>query len=163
MITVESRPLIAIVDDELTHAQLLAMALEEDYEICIANTGKEALSMIKTRKPDLILLDIMMPDIDGYEICLKMKTDKDTAKIPIIFVTGLEDNKNEELGFEMGAADYLSKPINPTVMNMRIARILDNCMYIEFLESMASQRDQTIETLQRNAKAMLESSNVKPT
>ena len=162
MRSAESRPLIAIVDDELENALLLSIVLKEDYETCIANTGKDALCMIKGRTPDLILLDIMIPDIDGYEICMKLKTDKQTAKIPIIFVTGLEDSENEELGFEMGAVDYLYKPINPAVMAVRIARILDNAMYIEFLENMAAQRDHTIKTLRKNAKVMLESSYARP-
>ena len=161
MTSVEARPLVAIVEDDVKNALLLARVLMDDYETCIANTGKDALSMIKNRKPDLILLDIMIPDINGYEICLKLKTDKDTAKIPVIFVTGLENNKNEELGFAIGAADYLSKPINSAVMKMRIARILDSCMYVEFLEIMACQRDLTIETLRKDAKALLESSNVR--
>ncbi|MFT4632935.1 MAG: putative two-component system response regulator [Candidatus Pseudothioglobus sp.] len=161
MRSAESRPLVAIVDDELGNAQLLSMALAADYETCIANTGKDALCMIKSRTPDLILLDIMIPDIDGYEICIKLKTDKETAKIPIIFITGLEGSENEELGFEVGAADYLYKPINATVMTMRIARILDNAMYIEFLENMATQREHTIETLRKNAQATLKNSKVK--
>ena len=161
METAESRQLLAIVDDEITSAQLLAMHLQEDYDTCIATTGTEALTMIKSRKPDLILLDIMLPDISGYEICLTLKSNKETTKIPVIFVTGLEETENEELGFEAGAADYLLKPINSQIMKVRIARILDNTMYIEFLENMMSQRELTIDSLRQNAKEMLERSGEK--
>lgn len=156
METAESRPLIAIVDDEVASAQLLSMHLQNEYDTCIATTGAEALIMISSRQPNVVLLDIMLPDISGYEVCITLKSQKETSKIPVIFVTGLEESENEELGFEAGAVDYLNKPIKPQIMKARLARILDNTMYIEFLENMVTQRELTIGALRKEAKEMLE-------
>jgi len=155
MESAELRPLIAIVDDDLSSANILAAILEEDYETFIATTGAEALVMIKGLKPDLVLLDIMLPDIGGYKICAELKTQKETAKIPVIFVTGLEEGENGALGFAVGAVDYQSKPINADILKVRIARILDNAMYIEFLEGLVTQKELTIGVLSENAEKLL--------
>ena len=154
----EVRPLIAIVDDDLASANLLAMVLEADYDSFIATSGIEAIAMVRDRQPDLVLLDIMLPDISGYETCVALQAEPATSKIPVIFVTGLEESENEELGFVAGAVDYQSKPINPGILKVRIARILDNTMYIEFLESMLSQKDLTLNMFRDSAKAMLKRS-----
>ena len=151
----EPRPLIAIVDDDLANANLLAMVLESDYDCFIATLGIEAIAMIRGVQPDLALLDIMLPDISGYGICVALQAEPVTSKIPVIFVTGLEESENEELGFVAGAVDYQGKPIKPGIMKVRIARILDNTMYIEFLEVMLSQKDLTLSVFRDSAKAML--------
>lgn len=156
----EVRPLIAIVDDDLASANLLAMVLEADYDSFIATSGIEAIAMVRDRQPDLVLLDIMLPDISGYETCVALQAEPATAKIPVIFVTGLEASENEEFGFVAGAVDYQSKPINPGILKVRIARILDNTMYIEFLEGMLSQKDLTLSIFRDRAKAMLKRSIV---
>jgi putative two-component system response regulator len=151
----EPRPLIAIVDDDLASANLLAIVLATDYDCFIATSGIEAIAMIRSRQPDLVLLDIMLPDISGYETCVALQAEPATSKIPVIFITGLEESENEELGFVAGAVDYQSKPINPGILKVRIARILDNTMYIEFLEVMLSQKDLTLSVFRDSAKAML--------
>lgn len=156
----EVRPLIAIVDDDLASANLLAMVLEADYDSFIATSGIEAIAMVRDRQPDLVLLDIMLPDISGYETCVALQAEPATSKIPVIFVTGLEASENEEFGFVAGAVDYQSKPINPGILKVRIARILDNTMYIEFLEGMLSQKDLTLSIFRDRAKAMLKRSIV---
>ena len=104
---ITTRQLICIVDDEKTNAELVRMMLEDEYDICIAHTGEEALSVIRTRQPDLVLLDIMLPDISGYEVCERLQEYEETSGIPVVFVTGLEDKYSEETGLELGAADFV--------------------------------------------------------
>lgn len=129
-----NRPLICIVDDELINAEMLRLMLATDYDTCVAHSGEEAIDMISSRKPDLVLLDIMLPDLSGYDVCEELRSNPETEKIPIIFVTGLEDKDSESAGLELGAVDYIVKPVVADIAKARIQRVLDTGMYIEFLE-----------------------------
>lgn len=111
---------ILIVDDEPTNLKLLREVLRADYALIFARSGQEMLRYA-TSKPDLILLDIMMPNMDGYEGCRRLKTNEDTCDIPVIFITAKIEAKDEVEGFECGGVDYISKPVSGPVVRARIA------------------------------------------
>ncbi|WP_044413832.1 diguanylate cyclase [Thiomicrospira microaerophila] len=112
---------ILIVDDVATDIQMLANALQEDYRILVALKG-EAVMEIATAypKPDLILLDIMMPEVDGYTICKQLKSNPETMSIPVVFVTALHKNDDQERGLNLGAVDYITKPFHLPIVKARI-------------------------------------------
>lgn len=114
------RPCILIVDDEPLNLQVLKQILQKDYRLLFARDGEKALIIAQQEKPDLILLDIMMPGITGLETCLRLKKNKVTISIPVIFVTALSDSYHESEGFDHGCVDYLTKPVNPSVVLARI-------------------------------------------
>jgi len=114
-------PLILIVDDNPLNLQFLGNILSRhEYAVGIAQDGKQALKFISTKLPDLILLDIMMPNLDGYEVCKKLKKDDYTKHIPIIFLTAKTEIKEIVKGFEAGAVDYVTKPFNSTELLARV-------------------------------------------
>jgi putative two-component system response regulator len=113
-------PLILAVDDESTNLQLLRQILQERYRLLFAKDGPRAVELAQQEQPDLILLDVMMPDMTGYETCRLLKADASTAHIPVIFVTALTDASDEVDGFEAGAVDFISKPVSPAVVKARV-------------------------------------------
>ena len=112
---------ILIVDDEPTNLRVLKQILHKDYRLVFAKGGNEAIRLAHSKKPDLILLDIMMPDITGLEVCKQLKSDTATSSIPIIFVTALNDHTDEAQGLEIGAVDYITKPVSAPVVKARVA------------------------------------------
>lgn len=119
------RAKILIVDDEVMNIEILNAALEGDYDISFATNGADAIGLAKAMKPDLILLDVVMPDMDGYEVCSRLTQDPATADIPIIFATGLGDQAAEVRGLTLGAIDYVTKPISPVIVQARIRNHLE--------------------------------------
>ena len=111
---------ILIVDDERFYINVLSELLKEQYKLYIAKSGEQALQRLADNQPDLILLDIMMPDMDGYQTCLKIKQQAEWAGIPIIFLTGKTDSESEAKAFTCGAVDFISKPISPATVLARI-------------------------------------------
>jgi PAS domain S-box-containing protein len=111
---------ILLVDDEKANLVVLNRILADDYLIQTAKTGEQALRLIAKNKPDLVLLDIIMPDMDGFEVLGKLTESENTADIPVIFITGLTNPDDEERGFALGAADYITKPFKPIVVKARI-------------------------------------------
>ena len=111
---------VLIVDDEPNDVAALVAILEDDYEVLAATDGAQALELARAAQPDLILLDVMMPGMDGYQVCARLKGDPNTAGIPIIFVTGLGATGDETHGLEAGAVDYVTKPIVPLVVRKRV-------------------------------------------
>jgi diguanylate cyclase (GGDEF)-like protein len=111
---------VLIVDDEPANIEILNAALEEDCEICFATSGEEAIRLALETLPDLILLDVMMPGIDGYEVCRRLKQEPLAAAVPIIFTTALGDPEAEVRGLTLGAIDYLTKPISPMLVRARV-------------------------------------------
>ena len=107
-----SRPLVLIVDDNATNIDLLINTLKEENRLGIAKNGANAIAYATKHKPDLILLDIMMPEMDGYEVCERLKGDPETADIPVIFITAMTETVNKTRGFELGAVDYITKPFH---------------------------------------------------
>ncbi len=121
MSAVLSRPArILAVDDEPTNLQLLRQILQEQYGLLFAKDGERALQLAQQERPDLILLDVMMPGMTGYDVCRRLKSVESTAAIPIIFVTALADTADELTGFEAGAVDYISKPVSPPIVKARV-------------------------------------------
>lgn len=114
---------ILLVDDAPENIDLLAASLRDSYRLKVALNGKRALTIAQNNqqpKPDLILLDVMMPDMDGYEVCKRLKADPTTAHIPIIFVTAKHEVEDEEYGFSIGAVDYITKPFTPALVRARV-------------------------------------------
>lgn len=116
----DTRPKLLLVDDEPTNLQVLRQVLQDDYRLFFAKDGDKALELAARECPDLILLDVMMPGMTGYEVCSRLKQSEATAAIPVIFVTALADVDDEARGFEVGAVDYITKPISPPIVRARV-------------------------------------------
>ena len=116
---------ILIVDDTSENIQVLRGLLENEYKLFAAKNGVKAIKLASTKQPDLILLDIMMPEMDGYEVCQALKSDERTQDIPIIFVTAMGETKDEQKGLDMGAVDYITKPITPPILLTRVRTHLE--------------------------------------
>jgi len=115
--------------------------LKDEYAIAVATNGERALHLAAaTPAPDIILLDVMMPVIDGYEVCRRLKEDPATASIPVIFITGLSDHAEEQKGLDLGAVDYILKPFAPTLVKARIRNHLELKAYRDHLEEMVNER-----------------------
>ncbi|RFC37699.1 MAG: response regulator receiver modulated diguanylate cyclase [Candidatus Nitrotoga sp. SPKER] len=114
------RATILLVDDVPANLSLLSSILREDYRIQLATSGAKALELVATSLPDLILLDVMMPEMDGYEVCKRLKANPDTCDIPVLFVTARNQTEDEELGLTLGAMDYIHKPISPPIIKARV-------------------------------------------
>ncbi|NJD35537.1 MAG: response regulator [Betaproteobacteria bacterium] len=130
----ESLPVILVVDDTPQHLSIASDVLEGSYTVKLANNGKRGLKIAATAKPDLILLDIMMPEMDGFEVCQQLKADPATRHIPIIFLTASEDAETEQRGLDIGAVDYITKPISPPVLLARVRNHLALRRHAEELE-----------------------------
>ena len=113
-------PLILAVDDEPNNLQLLRHILQDHYRLLYAKDGARALELARQELPQLILLDVMMPGMTGYDVCRALKADGATADIPVIFVTALTDGDDEVVGFDAGAVDYITKPVNPAIVRARV-------------------------------------------
>lgn len=124
---------LLIVDDQVENLKLLSDLLKPLYQVLAATSGAVALQVLGTRQPDLCLLDIMMPEMDGYELCQQIKARPETAQTPIIFLTGKTDTPSEERGFAVGAVDYVNKPINPPLLLARVATHLSLASYTQQL------------------------------
>lgn len=118
--TKDHRPKLLLVDDEPTNLQILRQILQDSYRLLFARDGEKALQLAADEQPNLILLDVMMPGLSGYETCRKLKAEVQTANIPVIFVTALTDASDEEQGFSEGAVDYITKPVSPSIVKARV-------------------------------------------
>lgn len=117
---VQTRPRLLVVDDQPANIQVLYQILSSDYQVFMATSGAQALALCAARQPDLVLLDLIMPDMDGYQVCQRLKEDAVTRDIPVIFITAQTDESAEEMGFDLGAVDFISKPINPRIVKARV-------------------------------------------
>jgi len=116
---------ILVVDDEIYIVHILDFSLGmEGYEVLTALDGEQALEKARAEKPDLIVLDIMMPKLDGYETCRRLKADADTKDVPVILLSAKGRNVDQKVGFEVGADDYITKPFSPRKLVERINAIL---------------------------------------
>src|SRR5688572_17216222 len=112
---------ILLVDDAPANIQVAREILKDIYKTRVATSGAKALELVKVAPaPDLILLDVMMPEMDGYDVCTRLKADASTRDIPIIFLTGMTDAADETRGFSVGAVDYIHKPFSPAVVLARV-------------------------------------------
>lgn len=148
---------ILVVDDTPANLSLISRLLSDSYKVKVANCGERALEIAQSSSPpDLILLDVVMPGMDGYEVCRRLKAQDTTKDIPIIFITAMADAENESMGFTLGAVDYISKPFNKTVVKARIrvhmqlkrqSRLLENLVFMDGLTEIPNRRalNQTFE------------------
>ncbi len=138
-------PLILIVDDTPDNIDILVESLKQSYQLKAAVNGFRALEIANGRpRPDMILLDVMMPDIDGYEVCRRLKANPLTADIPVIFVTARHETDDEKLGLELGAVDYIVKPISPAIVQARVRTHLALFDQKRALESEVRKRTQEL-------------------
>lgn len=114
------KPTVLVVDDTETNVDILVEALSNEYEVSVAIDGESALDIIESEPPDLVLLDIMMPGMDGYEVCSRLKANVRTKEIPVIFLTAKSEASDETKGLELGAVDYITKPISLPIVRARI-------------------------------------------
>ncbi len=120
------KPRILVVDDTPANIKILADLLRKDYLLSVATSGADALEIASSPdRPDLVLLDIMMPEMDGYEVCRRLKADPMTQDVPVIFVTAMSEVEDETKGFSLGAVDYITKPIRPPIVRARVAAHLE--------------------------------------
>ena len=140
---------ILLVDDNTTNLQLLHETLDGlGYRLLIAKNGKTALAIAQKANPSLILLDIMMPEMDGYEVCRRLKSDEKTNRIPVIFITALADADDEAKGLALGAVDYLTKPFNPELVRARVRIHLELKQHQDHLEQLVRERTRRLELTQ---------------
>ncbi|MBE1302233.1 MAG: response regulator [Alteromonadaceae bacterium] len=141
----KSKPTVLVVDDTPDNIDVLTGVLSDDYKVQAALSGRIALKIAMGAKPpDLILLDVMMPEMDGYEVCKRLKSEPHTSKIPIIFVTAKSDVEDEEHGFQLGAVDYITKPISPPLVKARVKTQLSLYDQSRHLEQLVKQRTQEL-------------------
>lgn len=128
---------LLIVDDERQNRLLLTELLQEDYHVILAKNGVQALEKAREHTPDLILLDVLMPDMDGFGVIKALKSADTTRHIPVVFISALDSPKDEELGLELGAVDYISKPFHPPIVRVRVRNQLHLVHQRRLLEKLA--------------------------
>jgi len=140
---------VLVADDDAINRQVLAELLKPEYTVLLAKNGEQALERAARHAPDLILLDVMMPDMDGYEVLRRLRANVATADIAVIFVSGLDRPEDEANGLKLGAADYIAKPFDATVVMARVAlhlqlvrqrRMLERMAHIDGLTQLANRR-----------------------
>lgn len=125
--------------------------LAPNYTVRFATNGNDALEIARSsHQPQLILLDVMMPDMDGYEVCRILKSSRETASIPVIFITSLSEEQDESRGFEFGAVDYITKPFNPAIVKARVDTHVTLHLYNTQLEEIIAQRTDVLTSLQKD-------------
>ncbi len=115
---------VLIVDDVKANVDVLVQALRGDYKLSVALSGEDALRVAEKNPPDLVLLDIMMPGLDGYEVCRRLRDREETRKTPVMFLSSLEEVQNKTLGFEVGGNDYLTKPFEILEVKARVRSLV---------------------------------------
>ena len=133
----ESRHRLLIVDDQPANVRVMAEALRDRYDLYFATTGARALEIASSSDIELVLLDVVMPDVDGFEVCRRLKSDERTNRIPVIFVTAREEISDEARGFDVGGVDYIVKPIQPAIVRARVGTHLELKHTRDLLEALA--------------------------
>ncbi|MGA9665425.1 MAG: response regulator [Gallionella sp.] len=127
------KPAVVIVDDASENLMVMESILAKDYSLKLFNNAKEALDHVTANPPDLILLDIMMPGIDGFETCRRIKANPGLADIPVIFITSKNEDEYEETGFSVGASDFIHKPVNAAILAARVRTHLKIKLVMDYL------------------------------
>lgn len=121
----QHKPVILVVDDQPENIDVLSSILRSDYKVKAATNGEKALQIaLQKDLPDLIMLDVMMPGIDGYEVCRRLKQDERAGDVPVIFVTALQGEKDREMATISGGVDYINKPVKPEEVRVKVSRYL---------------------------------------
>lgn len=136
----ETRPKLLVVDDVEANIDILLEVLSEDYAVRVAIDGPTALSSVRKALPDLILLDVMMPGMDGFEVCRRLKADPTTAEIPIVFLTAMHEDEDVTYGLDLGAIDYITKPFNPAMVKARVRNHLELKRHRDHLSALVVER-----------------------
>lgn len=142
---------ILVVDDAKPNIKILADLLSDQAQVLFATSGQAALQKASEEELDLILLDVMMPEMDGYEVCEKLKADSRTSQIPVVFVTGLADEQDEEKGLRLGAIDYVTKPFKPAIVRARVRNHLQARQHQHDLEVAHARLRESLEKEMRIA------------
>jgi len=137
LMEIENKNTLLIVDDDNTSIKVLVDALDMDYAIYTETNGNKAIEKAKECKPDLILLDINIPDMDGYRTLSELKNCEETSKIPVIFIAGFDNEENEEKALLLNASDYIKKPINPTIVKLRVRNQIQFLNQIRSIERLS--------------------------
>ena len=138
------RATVLVVDDTPENLALIGSLLKDEYRLKAANQGEKALAIAIDTPPDLILLDVMMPGMDGYEVCRRLKAEAATRDIPVIFLTAKTQVEDEKLGFDLGAVDYIAKPISPSIVRARVKAHLAQKKMAEFLRDQNAFLEQEV-------------------
>ena len=146
----ETTPALLVVDDIDINIDILLATLGDDYTVRVATDGDAALRSVKKARPDLILLDIMMPDMDGFEVCRCLKADPAYRDIPVIFLTALTEDTDEARGLALGAVDYITKPFNPAIAKVRVRNHLELQAHRNRLEELVKRRTTDLERTQES-------------
>ena len=160
---------VLVADDDAINRQVLGELLKPEYTVVMAKNGEQTLELAARHQPDLILLDVVMPDMDGYEVLRRLRADPQTESIAVIFISGLDRPEDEANGLNLGASDYIAKPFNATVVTARVAlhlqvvrqrRMLERLAHVDGLTGLANRRrfDEVYETewqrAQRNGRPL---------
>lgn len=146
------KPTVLVIDDVPDNVQVLLSALKDDFLVVAATNGRDAIDLsLSDHQPDIILLDVLMPDMDGYEVCKYLKADDKTKNIPVIFVTVLDENESELKGLKLGAVDYITKPIIPELLVARLHNHLELKQYRDNLEKMLKEKEELMISQSSNA------------
>jgi putative two-component system response regulator len=144
MIDPNTKSTILVVDDIADNIDVISNILNDQYDIKAANHGVLALKILERFPVDLILLDIMMPDMDGYEVCQRLKDNPALSNIPVIFLTAMDSHEDEQRGFDLGAVDFISKPFSAAILKARVASQLKLANYAKELEKQVQERTQDL-------------------
>jgi diguanylate cyclase (GGDEF)-like protein len=134
----KDRCTVLIVDDDEIIREMLGAILEDEHDILTSGDGKQVLSLTRDRRPDLILLDVMIPGSDGYQICRDLKSDSEIKDIPVIFITSLSKTTDETMGLDCGAIDYITKPFTPAIVKARVRNHLELKKYRDTLADLSA-------------------------
>jgi len=140
-----SNSTVLVVDDAETNIDILMETLGDDYDVSVAMDGESALESVASDRPDLILLDIIMPGMDGYEVCKRLKDDETTRNIPVIFLTAMTEVQDEAKGLALGAVDYVTKPFSPELVKSRVHNQLELKRHRDHLEELVKERTREVE------------------
>ena len=144
---------ILVVDDEPTNRAVLVELLQGEYTVLEATNGADALALARESTPDIILLDVLMPGMDGFEVCRRLKSDESTRDVPVIFVTSLDDYGDEAQGLALGAADYITKPVQPALVLERVRSHVELAQHRRFVELLQprAERELALSEAEREA------------
>ena len=152
----DDKAVILVVDDQTTVVRVMGRMLSESYIVHVATSGERALKIAEEKVPDIILLDMVMPQMSGIDVCIHLKQNPVTQHIPVIFVTSMDDHHNEARGFKAGAVDYITKPPSPEIVHARVAVHLAINRQTRFLEKLVEGDITDLDQIRANARTVLD-------